>query len=223
MTLAWQHPFTSIIAGPTSCGKSYFVSKLLQHINVMIDSNISEIVWCYGESQPMHEKIRSLCKIPVRFNEGIPDLNDVAPESDIKPRLIIIDDLMREANGKVVDIFSKGSHHRDLSVIFITQNIFHQSKGSRDMSLNAHYIVMFKNPRDKSQIFHFSRQICPENAKFLQESFADATSKPHSYLLFDMKQNTPDAFRFRTDIFPGEANAVYVPKNGGSSYTQYFA
>ncbi|KAF4519569.1 hypothetical protein B566_EDAN004776 [Ephemera danica] len=26
-----------------------------------------------------------------------------------------------------------------------------------------------------------------------------------------------------TDIFPGEANAVYVPKNGGSSYTQYFA
>ncbi|KAF4524189.1 hypothetical protein B566_EDAN011022 [Ephemera danica] len=124
MTLAWQHPFTSIIAGPTSC----------------------EIIWCYGESQPMHDKIRSQCEVPVRFIEGIPDLNDVASASNIQPRLIIIDDLMREANGKV-------------------------------------------------------------------ESFADATSKPHSYLLFDMKQNTPDAFRFRTDIFPGEANAVYVPKN----------
>ncbi|KAF4526817.1 hypothetical protein B566_EDAN015144 [Ephemera danica] len=170
MTLAWNHPFTSIIAGPTSCA-------------------------------------------PIRFFEGLPNLNEIAPEANAPARIIIIYDFMRESSHKVVDIFSKGSHHRNLSVMFKTQNIFHQSKGSRDMSLNAHYIVMFKNPR----------QVYPENPKFLQETFTDATSKHHSYLLFDMKQMTPEAFRFRTDIFPNESNAVYVPLNGGPSYSQYFA
>ncbi|KAF4522357.1 hypothetical protein B566_EDAN011077, partial [Ephemera danica] len=171
MTLAWNHPFTSIIAGPTSCA-------------------------------------------PIRFFEGQPNLNEIAPEANAPARIIIIDDFMRESSHKVVDIFTKGSHHRNLSVMFITQNIFHQSKGSRDMSLNAHYIVMFKNPRDKSQIFHFSRQVYTENPKFLQETITEATCKPHSYLLFDMKQMTPEAFRFRTDIFPNESNAVYVLRNG---------
>jgi hypothetical protein len=220
MTLQWKHPFTSIIAGPTSCGKSYFVSKFLNNIKFMVDQNISEIVWCYGENQPLHDKIKT--EASIRFIEGLPVLNDVAPESQPPARLIVIDDLMREADGKVVDIFSKGSHHRNLSVIFITQNIFHQSKGSRDMSLNAHYIVMFKNPRDRSQIFHFSRQVFPENPRFLQEAFADATSRPHSYLLFDMKQDTPDAYRFRSDIFPDETSIVYVPKNAGSQYSQFY-
>ena len=91
------------------------------------------------------------------------------------------------------------------------------------MSLNAHYIVFFKNPRDKSQIHHFSRQVFPENTKFILEAFLDATSKPHSYLLFDMRQNTPDPFRFRAEIFPEEENCVYVPKNAGLEYSKYYA
>lgn len=221
-SLSWNHPFTCMVAGPTSCGKTVFVLKLLEHIDAMVDTSIHEIIWCYGEVQPFHSNIKTHNNIPITFREGIPSMNDIAPESSPPPRLVIIDDLMREANGNVVDLFSKGSHHRNLSIIFITQNLFHQGKGSRDMSLNAHYIVLFKNPRDKSQIHHFSRQVSPENPTFVHEIYLDATSKPHSYLLFDLKQLTPDAFRFRTDIFPGESNFVYVPKCAGSEYSQYF-
>ncbi|KAF4529784.1 hypothetical protein B566_EDAN018052 [Ephemera danica] len=201
--MKWQHPFTSIIAGPTGCGKSVFVSKFLKHIKEMIDVDIREIIWCYGESQPLHAELQEMVSIPIKFNEGLPDLNDIAP--DTQARLLIIDDLMRESNGSVVDIFSKGSHHRNISIIFITQNIFYQGKGSRDMSLNAHYSVY------------------PENPKFIHDSFLDATSSAHSYLLFDMKQSTPDAFRFRTAIFPGESNWVYVPKQSGKNISQFFA
>jgi hypothetical protein len=155
--------------------------------------------------------------------QGLPDLNDIALEKNPPPRLLIIDDLMRESNASIVDIFSKGSHHRNISIIFLTQNIFFQGKGSRDMSLNSHYIVFFKNPREKNQILHFARQVYPENPKFIQEIYLDATSEPHTYLLFDMKQSTPDAFRFRAEIFPGERNIVYVPKNGGQEITKHFA
>jgi len=65
---------------------------------------------------------------------------------------------MREtSDNAVIDLFSKGSHHKNLSVIFITQNLFHQYRGMQDISLNSNYIVVFKNPRDRAQIQHLVR------------------------------------------------------------------
>ena len=114
----------------------------------------------------------------------------------------------------IVDLFTKSSHHENINVSFFSQNIFHQGHGQRDISLNASYIVIFKNPRDKAQIQHLSRQVYPENPKFLQESYINATSEPHGYLLLDLKQSTPDEFRVRTKIFPDDKfNYVYVPRN----------
>jgi hypothetical protein len=213
MTITWKHPFTAIVAGPTGSGKSYFVYSFLSQIDQMMDKKVSEVVWCYGADQALYDRIKESSKIKVKFFEGIPPLNEISPEVNPLPRLVVIDDLMRESNNNVVDLFTKGSHHRNLSIIFITQNVFHQGKGQRDISLNAHYLVALKNPRDRQQIMHLARQICPENPKFVQEAFCDATSEPHGYLLFDMKQNTPDDYRLRTKIFPGESNLVYVQKS----------
>lgn len=122
---------------------------------------------------------------------------------------------MRETTSGIVDIFTKGSHHRKVSVFYITQNLFHQGRGQRDISLNANYIIYFKNPRDRAQISHLARQIFPENTKFIREAYSDATTRPHGYLLFDLKQDTSENFRFRTNVLPDEQPTfVYVPKNG---------
>ena len=56
------------------------------------------------------------------------------------------------ADKRISDLLKKGSHHRNLSVIYIVENIFHEGRESRNISLNAHYIVLFKSPRDKQQI-----------------------------------------------------------------------
>lgn len=132
----------------------------------------------------------------------------------MKPRLLIIDDLMRETNSDVVDLFTKGSHHFNISVIYVTQNIFNQGKGRRTISLNAHYIVAFKNPRDRVQIQTLARQVCPDNSRYIQDAYKDATSIPFGYLLFDLKQSTPELWRYRTNIFPDDKpmNVVYIPK-----------
>lgn len=221
MDLKFKHPFTCIAGGPTSCGKTVFVSKFLHNLDVMVDQKIQEIIWCYGESQQMHDELKRTLSTPLKFVEGIPNLNEISSEATPPPRLIVIDDMMRESDGKVVDVFSKGSHHRNLSIIFITQNIFHQGKGARDMSLNAHYLVIFKNPRDRSQFQTMARQIYPEDTKFVTEAYNDATSQPHSYLLIDLRQDTPDAFRFRSEIFPEENHFVYIPKKSGASFSSY--
>lgn len=206
MDTRWQHPFTAIIAGPTSCGKSWFIKNLLRERVSQITKPIDEIIYCTPAGQAVDPEIPYSS-----VYEGIPDVQMFA---DLKPRLVILDDLKREANSSVVDMFPKGSHHYNLSVIFVTQNIFNQVKGCRDISLNAHYIVCFKNPRDKQQILHLSKQVSPENSIYLQEAYIDATAKPFGYLLFDLRQTTPDSIRYRTNIFKSDnpSNIVYIPK-----------
>lgn len=150
----------------------------------------------------------------IEFREGLPRPEDYSNDP-LSAKLVIIDDLMRESSscGTIVDLFTKGSHHKNLSVILISQNLFHQGRGQRDISLNANYIVVFKNPRDRAQIRHLARQVYPDDPKFLEEAYYDATSQPHGYLLLDLKQSTPDEYRFRTRIFPIDTlHYVYIPR-----------
>lgn len=58
-----------------------------------------------------------------------------------------------------------------------------------------------------------AQQVYPENLKCIEDAYIDATKQPHSYLLFDMKQSTPEELRIRTCIFLiDNYNYVYIPK-----------
>lgn len=153
--LTWGH----WLAGPTSCGKSTFVKKFLDNVNVMVNTQFQEILYCLPDDQPMDDYF-----LRFRVIRGIPDSSIFL---DLKPRLVIIDDLMRDTNAEVVDLFTKGSHHFNVSLMYVTQNIFSQGKGRRTISLNAHYIVAFKNPRDRIQIQTLARQVCPQNSQYI--------------------------------------------------------
>ena len=127
--------------------------------------------------------------------------------------LIVIDDLMAETNERVTSLFTKKSHHRNTSVLYLVQNLFPKNKESRTISLNTHYMVVFKNPRDATQMSHLARQMYPGRVKFVQEAFKDATRLPYGYLLVDLKQDTPEDMRLRTAIFPDDdVQYVYLPK-----------
>jgi hypothetical protein len=161
-----------------------------------------DVLWCSAEWQPIYRDIQAT------FHEG---LLATLP-SDGKVRLEIVDDLMREADSRLVDLITKRYHHRNISVLFITQNFFHQTAGALDTSLNAHYKVLFKNPRDPAQVTYLGRQISLENPKFLVEAYRNATSLSLGYLLIDLKQNTPDVLRFRTSYYFDKHVTIYVPK-----------
>ena len=204
MVLTWKHPFSALIAGSSGSGKTVFVSRLLKFKDQIINTPIKEVIWCYSEWQSTYNTMKN-----VRFHKGLLQLDEFPTTSD--PRLVIFDDLMTECDQSVVTFFTKG-RHRNMSVIFLTQNLFYQGKGSRDISLNCSYIVAFKNPRDKAQIQALARQIWPADPKFVQESYESATSEPHSYILFDFKQSTPEDQRVQTCVFPDDPHHfVYVP------------
>jgi hypothetical protein len=61
--------------------------------------------------------------------------------------LIILDDLLNKVYSQnVCDKFTKGSHHKNTSVILITHNLFHQGHHCRGISLNVKYLVLLKTP-----------------------------------------------------------------------------
>ena len=64
-------------------------------------------------------------------------------------------------------------------------------------------MVLFRNPRDASQVEHLARQVFPTTPRRLTAAYKDATSgSAHSYLVMDFNQDTPDDFRVRNTLFP---------------------
>jgi hypothetical protein len=93
-----RHPFTAVVSGPTSCGKTVFIFKLIENLKEMIIPVPSKVVYCYGEYQPLFDNYPR-----VEFHEGLPDV----AMFDDAPTLLILDDLMGEADDAVTKLFTK--------------------------------------------------------------------------------------------------------------------
>lgn len=206
LTKKFKHPSTFLIAGPTQCGKTTLVKNIIKHSDQIFEKKIQEIIYCVPTLKNFVIGFDKNVKIMV----GLPDIDTF---SDMTDRILVLDDLMTQQNGDFIDLFTRISHHNNVTVIYLTQNLFNSQKGSRDISLNAHCIVFFKNPRDRNQISYLSRQVFPENPRYVQESFEDATTKPHGYILFDLTQETGDNHRLRANILPTDTpySIFYIP------------
>ena len=119
---------------------------------------------------------------------------------------------MAETNQLVTDIFTKISHHRDISILHLTQNLFVRNKFARTISLNSHYLLPFKNPRDAGRFALLARQMYPNSWKFAVEGYHDATCVPYGYLSVDLKPDQDERCSLRTNVFPGELQYLYVRK-----------
>ena len=168
------------------------------------------MVWCYGTFQDsLYRDLKSI-REDIEYAEGIPvDLQNMFDSN--KKNLIILDNMMHECakDDRVTQLFTRG-RHSNLSVILLSQGQYH--KNQRTINLNSDYLVIFKNARDRSQIYNLARQFIPTNPRFLVWAYEDATKTPHSYLLLDLSPSTDDKHRVRTNIFPEESpEYVYIP------------
>ena len=87
------------------------------------------------------------------------------------------------------------------------QNLFHQGKYGRDVSLNTHYFILFKNMRDTNQIKVLGNQLGIRTK--LENVYKDATKEPFSYVLIDISPSSDSNYMLRSHILPEDYTVVY--------------
>ncbi len=118
-----QAPFTCLIVGPTMSGKTIFTRALVESADNLIYPRPQRIVWCYGEFQPLYEDMMKI-NSKIEFVEGFPNelYEGFSPSVN---NLLLLDDLMVELGNdkRLTNLYTKGAHHRYLSIIHIQQNL----------------------------------------------------------------------------------------------------
>lgn len=200
-------PFTMLVSGPSSSGKTTFVSNLLQKRKDIYNKQSGDIYWFY---KVQNDEFEQNLNLPVHFYNKMVTMNWLE-ENDIPPNsTIVIDDMALEATEDTAKLFSVGSHHYNINIIFLCQNLFTKNQYFRDISLNSTYVVLFKNVRDKLQITNFAKQFAPGQNKTFVEIFKKATKNPYSYILLDNHQRTPDELRILSNYLQEDGNPVRV-------------
>ena len=121
-----------MIARMTGFGKTAWARSLLQQASEIIYPPPERVVWCYSQWQPAYTKMR-VAMSPIEFVKGILTALEQDSYFDVSKRnLIVFDDQMTDASKykRIVNLFTRGSHNRNLSVIYIVQNLYHRGKGS---------------------------------------------------------------------------------------------
>lgn len=207
--LKFKSPFTCIVSGPSGSGKTFLVRSILEAQSITFNRPPKMVLWAYGQWQDLYKT--ALKGIKVTYHDGLPEEEDIIKS---KADLIVIDDLMSELSGDVrmTKLFTKWSHHHNIDVIFIVQNVFHNGPEMRTISLNTHYFVLLKNPRDGSQVVNLAKQLFPLNTKYLSDAYEECTSVPFGYILIDCRPDTPDDMRVRTRILPNtDIKGMFMP------------
>lgn len=180
----------------------------------MFEKLPEKIIVAYGQYQPMFEQMEKT--IPgLILHAGLPSRNQIEEWSaNSSHTVLLLDDMMNEVtrNQDSVTLFCVTAHHRNVTVIFLTQNLFTQGVFARTISLNCHYIILMKSARDVRQIITLGSQVFPGKALYFKEAYEKSTSVPFGYLLLDLTPTSPDKYRLRTQILPNQNTIVYVPK-----------
>lgn len=208
-------PYTMIVSGQTGSGKSLLVENLLKSLEETHSEKIEKIILAFSIIQDGYLRLKESLGDKLELVEGFPgDELDKINESKAEVNtLVVLDDLMveLESDKRVATLFTKMRHKR-VSTIFIVQNLYFNGKYMRTITRNAHYLIVFENPRDTSMITTLGRQVFPNKPKFLPDAFRQATQKPFGYLLLDFKPGTDKRLRAREGILPHEQTFVYLPR-----------
>jgi energy-coupling factor transporter ATP-binding protein EcfA2 len=202
------------VVGPSGSGKTYFVINLIKNRNNMFKNKVKSIHWIQGSSKEIGVTKKSYANLHINRYEISTNISDTIEKIKLNRHdMIVLDDVFIEArnSNQVTNLFTKTARHEEVTVVYITQNMFHAGNANRTRNLNVHYLILFRNPRDSLAIEQIARQMYSDKAgrQFLIQAFRDATQdKPHGYLFFDFTQECPDFLRIRTNLF----NSPYVYK-----------
>jgi len=105
------------------------------------------IPWCFSEETSIQRETLKELGLKIQYQEGV---LGAFKNPRGEPCLFILDGLWNDVywGRQMRHLFTKGSHHRNISVIQITQKISHQDRHCTEISLKVQYMVRLKNVSD---------------------------------------------------------------------------
>ena len=213
--LHFKLPSNLLMVGPTSCGKTSWLKKLVENREIMCSPVPECMILFYKESQPAYKDMercmndgahkKSFCKF-LAIPESVEDMKDILEmfPKDL-PKIVIFDDFLDEVGSVLKHFFTVLTHHYNCLMVFLCQNLFSTKSELRTLSINSQYMILFNNPRDHSAVSHLAKQVFPGNVHQLNDAYMMATGPtPYGYLLLDFHQQQNNLVRLRSHIFPNE-------------------
>ena len=189
----------TIIFGQTGAGKTCFILDVIRY--KLIHPFPKNIYYMYKIRQPFMDEINN-----INFIEGL-DFNAIDTN---KPSMLVIDDLVLSTNKDVAEMFILGSHHRQISIFFLTQNLFPNCNLFRLMSTNTHYFVIFQNQRNFQQIMTLARQIfVGHDVKRITEAYKRASNTLRGFIVLSFSPLLPNELTVVTDWWE-QCPSVYL-------------
>ena len=196
-------PSSILVVGPSGCGKTVFTEKLLLDNQDLFETPPTQVHYCYvGMTRSISIHARSWRGVSRRHSRSSSFGAMVSQGQGV----LVLDDLMDEGSHdkRVLDLFTKHSHHQNVTVLYLCQDMFPVGKYAKSISRNAHYIVAFKNPRDQLGVRNVLLQSFPTTWKDHLETFHHATTRPYGYLMLDLHPASPNQQRLLSHLLKDE-------------------
>jgi hypothetical protein len=199
--------FKLFISGPSRCGKTFFVSELLENIESFIKEPPETVVYVYKIWQSKFDEMKTVVDLFVEDNVNV--VQHIKEVSVGQRIFVIFDDLINSKS--LVDIatlFTVDGRHMNMSMAFLSQRMFVNNEYFRQISQNCDYFCVFKNPRNSSEIRALAQQLTPGSLGLI-EIYKEATKSPFSYLFINLTQECNIKVKYLSHLF-NENHSVQV-------------
>ena len=185
-----------IIFGPSRAGKTQFILEVIRQ--KLIHPWPKRIFYMYGVEQEFMKTWNDVEKEPITFIKGL----DFDKMDTSEPSMLVVDDLILKDNKTVAECFILGSHHRSISIFYLTQNLFPNCPLFRLMSANSHYFVLFNNQRHYRQIMTLAGQMfCGDDLKRVTNAFKRTSRQDRGFILLSLAPGLPQEITVLTDYW----------------------
>lgn len=184
----------TIVFGQTGAGKTQFMLEVIRQR--LIQPFPKNVFYMFNVEQDFMKTWNNVETQPIKFIKG---LNFVEMDTS-EPSMLVIDDLLLSTNKDVASAFIMGSHHKQISLFFISQNLFPNDPICRMISANSHYYVIFHCQRHFRQVHTLARQIyVGKELSRITNAYKRAGKKQRGFIVLSFAPLLPEELTVVTD------------------------